>query len=115
MHALQPGLEGSPLANGSRELTRHGKPMTASNYRRSSFENSPWYETKGIVREYLETLNRHEKVSFTDALKCVPHRTWTDSMALGPRILAFPARTLSRRASLPLQVLQICHSPGVHH
>ncbi|KAI8724257.1 NmrA domain-containing protein [Fusarium sp. LHS14.1] len=28
----------------------------------SSFENFPWYETKGIVREYLETLNKQKKV-----------------------------------------------------
>ncbi|KAJ4223335.1 hypothetical protein NW759_005968 [Fusarium solani] len=28
----------------------------------SSFENFPWYESKGIVREYLETLNKYEKV-----------------------------------------------------
>ncbi|UPK97495.1 hypothetical protein LCI18_008430 [Fusarium solani-melongenae] len=28
----------------------------------SSFENFPWYESKGTVREYLETLNKVEKV-----------------------------------------------------
>lgn len=51
--------------------------MTASDclsVYRSSFENFPWYESKGIVREYLETLNKYEKVSFSDALKYVLYR-----------------------------------------
>ena len=74
MHVLQPGLGDSPLANGSREIAWYCKPMIASDYLfvyRSNFENFPWYESKGTVREYLETLNKHKKVSFTDALKCV--------------------------------------------